>query len=113
MANIRSAEKQRRQAAKARIRNTAGRSRLKSALRKARAEVAAGKADLSAGFSEIDKAAKRGLIRTTPRTATSRVSRRRPSASPSDASLLRRVILSREDGEGSQVPKAAQRYDPH
>ncbi len=63
MANIRSAEKQRRQAAKARIRNTAGRSRLKSALRKARAEVAAGKADLSAGFSEIDKAAKRGLIK--------------------------------------------------
>jgi len=63
MANIRSAEKQRRQAAKARIRNTAGKSRLKSALKKARAEVAAGKAVLSAGFSEIDKAAKRGLIK--------------------------------------------------
>ncbi|HEY8134030.1 MAG TPA: 30S ribosomal protein S20 [Thermoanaerobaculia bacterium] len=63
MANIRSAEKQRRQAAKARIRNTAGRSRLKSALRKARTAVASGKADLSEGFSEIDKAAKRGLIK--------------------------------------------------
>jgi small subunit ribosomal protein S20 len=63
MANIRSAEKQRRQSAKARIRNTAGRSRLKSALKKARAEVAAGKVELSAGFSEIDKAAKRGLIK--------------------------------------------------
>lgn len=63
MANIRSAEKQRRQSAKARIRNTAGRSRLKSALKKARAEVAAGKVELSTGFSEIDKAAKRGLIK--------------------------------------------------
>ena len=63
MANIRSAEKQRRQAAKARIRNTAGKSRLKSALKKARAAVAEGKADLSTGFSEIDKAAKRGIIK--------------------------------------------------
>jgi small subunit ribosomal protein S20 len=63
MANIRSAEKQRRQAEKASIRNRAGKSRLKSALKKARTEVAAGKADLSAGFSEIDKAAKRGLIK--------------------------------------------------
>jgi small subunit ribosomal protein S20 len=63
MANIRSAEKQRRQAAKARIRNTAGKSRLKSALKKARASVAEGKADLSTGFSEIDKAAKRGIIK--------------------------------------------------
>lgn len=63
MANIRSAEKQRRQAAKAKIRNIAGKSRLKSALRKARTAVAEGKADLSTGFSEIDKAAKRGLIK--------------------------------------------------
>jgi len=63
MANIRSAEKQRRQAAKARIRNTAGKSRLKSALKKARAAVAEGKTDLKAGFSEIDKAAKRGIIK--------------------------------------------------
>ena len=63
MANIRSAEKQRRQAAKARVRNTAGKSRLKSALKKARTLVAEGKADLSAGFSEIDKAAKRGIIK--------------------------------------------------
>jgi len=63
MANIRSAEKQRRQAEKASIRNRAGKSRLKSALKKARTEVTAGKADLSAGFSEIDKAAKRGLIK--------------------------------------------------
>jgi small subunit ribosomal protein S20 len=63
MANIRSAEKQRRQAEKASIRNRAGKSRLKSALKKVRGEVAAGKAELSAGFSEIDKAAKRGLIK--------------------------------------------------
>ena len=63
MANIRSAEKQRRQAAKATIRNRAGKSRLKSALKKVRTEVASGKAELSAGFSEIDKAAKRGIIK--------------------------------------------------
>ena len=64
MANIRSAEKQRRQAAKATIRNRAGKSRLKSALKNARAAAAQGKADLSAGFSEIDKAAKRGIIKS-------------------------------------------------
>jgi small subunit ribosomal protein S20 len=63
MANIRSAEKQRRQAEKATIRNRAGKSRLKSALKKARAAVAEGKAELSAGFSEIDKAARKGLIK--------------------------------------------------
>jgi small subunit ribosomal protein S20 len=63
MANIRSAEKQRRQAAKAKIRNVAGKSRLKGALKKARTAVAEGKADLSAGFSEIDKAARRGIIK--------------------------------------------------
>jgi small subunit ribosomal protein S20 len=63
MANIRSAEKQRRQAAKAKVRNIAGKSRLKSALKKARTAVAEGKADLSAGFSEIDKAARRGIIK--------------------------------------------------
>jgi small subunit ribosomal protein S20 len=68
MANIRSAEKQRRQAAKRQIRNRAGKSRLKSALRKARTSVAGGaenvKDVLSTGFSEIDKAAKRGIIKS-------------------------------------------------
>ncbi len=64
MANIRSAEKQRRQAAKATIRNRAGKSRLKSALKKARAAVASGAADLREGFSEIDKAARKGLIKS-------------------------------------------------
>lgn len=66
MANIRSAEKQRRQAEKATARNRAGKSRLKGALKKARAAVAAGSREpavISAGFSEIDKAAKRGLIK--------------------------------------------------
>lgn len=65
MANIRSAEKQRRQAEKRNERNRAGKSRLKSVLKKSRAAVDAG-ADqpvLSAGFSEIDKAAKRGIIK--------------------------------------------------
>jgi small subunit ribosomal protein S20 len=63
MANIRSAEKQRRQAEKRKVRNTAAASRLKSSLRKVRAAVAAGQADLSAGFSVIDKAAKRRVIK--------------------------------------------------
>ena len=63
MANIRSAEKQRRQAEKAKIRNRGGKSRLKSALKTARTAVTEGKADLSAAFSEIDKAAKKGLIK--------------------------------------------------
>ncbi|HEY3055389.1 MAG TPA: 30S ribosomal protein S20 [Thermoanaerobaculia bacterium] len=68
MANIRSAEKQRRQAEKKQVRNRAGKSRLKSALKKARTSVATGagevKGVLSAGFSEIDKAAKRGIIKS-------------------------------------------------
>jgi small subunit ribosomal protein S20 len=67
MANIRSAEKQRRQAEKRKARNRAGNSRLKSALKKARAAVTEGTGDqksaLSGGFSEIDKAAKKGLIK--------------------------------------------------
>ena len=63
MANIRSAEKQRRQAEKAKVRNRGGKSRLKSALKTARGAVAEGKADLSTAFSEIDKAAKRGIIK--------------------------------------------------
>ncbi len=66
MANIRSAEKQRRQAEKANERNRAGKSRLKSTLKKVRGAVAEGKTDketISAGFSEIDRAAKRGIIK--------------------------------------------------
>ncbi len=71
MANIRSAEKQRRQAEKRKVRNRAGKSRLKSALKEARTAVASGGGDLkdvlSGGFSEIDKAARKGLIK--PNTA--------------------------------------------
>jgi len=63
MANIRSAEKQRRQSEKAKVRNRAGKSRLKSALKTAHSAVAEGKADLKAAFSEIDKAAKHGIIK--------------------------------------------------
>jgi len=66
MANIRSAEKQRRQAEKANTRNRAGKSRLRSALKKAKGAIAEGKGDqstLSASFSEIDKAAKKGVIK--------------------------------------------------
>jgi small subunit ribosomal protein S20 len=67
MANIRSAEKQRRQAEKRKERNRAGKSKLKSALKKARTSVEAGtdavKDVLSMSFSEIDKAAKKGLIK--------------------------------------------------
>ena len=66
MANIRSAEKQHRQAEKAKGRNRAGVSRLRSALKKSRTSIAAGSADkeiMASGFSEIDKAAKKGLIK--------------------------------------------------
>ena len=62
MANTRSAEKQQRQAEKAAARNRAGKSRLRSALKKARTSVTDANA-MSAGFSEIDKAAKRGVIK--------------------------------------------------
>lgn len=67
MANIRSAEKQRRQAEKRKVRNRAGKSALKSALKKARGAVAEGAGELkdvvSKGFSDIDRAAKRGIIK--------------------------------------------------
>jgi small subunit ribosomal protein S20 len=66
MANIRSAEKQRRQAEKAKTRNRAGKSNLRSALKKARTAISGGEADketLSSGFSAVDKAAKKGLIK--------------------------------------------------
>ena len=66
MANIRSAEKQRRQAEKRNERNRAGKSRLRNALKKTRSSIAGGDADtkeLATGFSEIDKAAKRGIIK--------------------------------------------------
>ncbi len=66
MANIRSAEKQRRQAEKRNERNRAGKSRLRGALKKSRAAVAGGDTAaeiLSTGFAEIDKAAKRGIIK--------------------------------------------------
>ena len=66
MANIRSAEKQRRQAEKKKVRNRAGKSNLRSALKKTRAAIAGGDADketLSTGFSAVDKAAKKGLIK--------------------------------------------------
>jgi small subunit ribosomal protein S20 len=62
MANTRSAEKQQRQGEKAEARNRAGKSRLRSALKKARASVTDAPS-VSAGFSEIDKAAKRGIIK--------------------------------------------------
>ncbi len=66
MANIASAEKQRRQAEKRKARNRAGKSTLRSALKKSRAAIAGGDADketLAGGFSAVDKAAKRGLIK--------------------------------------------------
>ena len=66
MANIKSAEKQRRQSEKAKVRNRAGKSSLRSALKKARTEITSGNATkevLSAGFSAIDRAAKKGLIK--------------------------------------------------
>ena len=63
MANIRSAEKQRRQAEKANARNRAGKSSLRTALKKGRASAAEGASDLSGTVSAIDKAAKKGIIK--------------------------------------------------
>ncbi len=66
MANIRSAEKQRRQAEKRKARNRAGKSSLRTTLKKARTAITGGDADkdtLSSSFSAIDKAAKHGLIK--------------------------------------------------
>jgi len=66
MANIRSAEKQRRQAEKRKARNRAGKSSLRTALKKARAAIKGGDADkdtLATSYSAIDKAAKSGLIK--------------------------------------------------
>lgn len=66
MANIASAEKQRRQAEKRKARNRAGKSALRSSLKKARTDIKGGDADkdtLATSFSAIDKAAKRGLIK--------------------------------------------------
>ena len=66
MANIASAEKQRRQAEKRKARNRAGKSKLRSVLKKARTAIEGGDADkdtLSTGYSVIDRAAKSGLIK--------------------------------------------------
>ena len=87
MANIRSAEKQRRQAVKKQARNRAGKSTLKSALKKARTAVESGAGEvknvLSEGFSAIDKAAKKGLIKNN--TADRYKSRLSASAKRSSA----------------------------
>lgn len=66
MANIASAEKQRRQAEKRKARNRAGKSTLRTALKKARTAISGGDADketLASSYSAIDKAAKHGLIK--------------------------------------------------
>lgn len=68
MANTKSAEKRNRQAEKRRVSNKAAKSHLKSSLKTVRAGVAETKGDaakdiLSSGFSKIDKAAKKGVIK--------------------------------------------------
>lgn len=63
MANTRSAEKQHRQAEKRTTRNRAAKSRLRTTLKKVRSAATKAGADLAAGFSEIDKAAKKGVIK--------------------------------------------------
>jgi small subunit ribosomal protein S20 len=67
MANTRSAEKQERQAAKRNTRNRAAKSRLRTTLKNTRSTISGGDADkdaLSTAFSEVDKAAKKGIIKT-------------------------------------------------
>lgn len=66
MANIASAEKQRRQAEKRNERNRAGKSSLRTTLKKTRSAIVGGDTDkdtLATGFSAIDRAAKTGLIK--------------------------------------------------
>ena len=66
MANIASAEKQRRQAEKRKARNRAGKSTLRTTLKKARTVIEGGDADketLASSYSTIDKAARKGLIK--------------------------------------------------
>ena len=67
MANIRSAEKQMRQANKARERNRAGKSRLRTELKTAKTAIEAGADDLKGvlaeSFSVIDKAARKKVIK--------------------------------------------------
>jgi small subunit ribosomal protein S20 len=66
MANIASAEKQRRQAEKKKERNRAGKSSLRTALKKTRSAIVGGDGDkdtLATGYSAIDRAAKTGLIK--------------------------------------------------
>ena len=66
MANIASAEKQRRQSEKRKARNRAGKSSLKTSLKRARTAITGGDADkdtLATSYSAIDKAAKTGLIK--------------------------------------------------
>ena len=66
MANIASAEKQRRQAEKRKERNRAGKSALRTTLKKARTAIVGGDTDkdtLASSYSAIDKAAKTGLIK--------------------------------------------------
>ena len=68
MANIASAEKQRRQAEKRKARNRAGKSALRTSLKKARTDIQGGDADketLATSFAAIDQAAKRGLFKET------------------------------------------------
>lgn len=81
MANIRSAEKQNRQAAKRREQNRAERSKLRSSIRKTRAAldkgVENGREILGETYSTIDKAAKHRVItRNTASRYKSRLARR-------------------------------------
>jgi small subunit ribosomal protein S20 len=68
MANIRSAEKQRRQAEKANTRNRAVKSRLRNQIKEARTAIESGAENVadvvSTTFSTIDRAAKKKVIKT-------------------------------------------------
>ena len=67
MANIRSAEKQMRQAEKAKARNRGAKTRLRTQIKKARAAIETGGADLKGvlneTFSVIDKTARKKVIK--------------------------------------------------
>ena len=88
MANIRSAEKQMRQAEKAKARNRAAKTRLRSQIKKARTAIDTKGADLNAVLSEtysvIDKTARKKVIKAN--TADRYKSRLNAAAKKSKAS---------------------------
>ena len=84
MANIASAEKQRRQAEKSKARNRAGKSALRTTLKKARTDIQGGDADketLATSFSASSFESGNAFMKAPPPVFTSSTNASNPSAS--------------------------------